>query len=153
MAVTDLGMERTSGGRCACAAVTFEFVGPPLAEVLCECPACRASPANAYQAALVVRSDQFRWVTGRALVNTYTVSMDARYSFCSACGSALPCEFVTRPYLWIPTTAMLRTGDSADVTHGSPFASALAGPAGCRGTRRFDERAVVARLPAERPSH
>ena len=58
-------------GGCLCGGVRFEvdaFVGP---FELCHCNRCRKVSGTAFMAAIGVRRDQFRWLSGTALIKRY----------------------------------------------------------------------------------
>ena len=82
-------------GSCLCGAVRFEVdrvVGP---FELCHCNRCRKTSGSAFLAAVGVRRDDFRWVSGRELIRTYDAPIVEsppayRSCFCERCGSPVP---------------------------------------------------------------
>lgn len=82
-------------GSCLCGGVTFElaFVSGPFE--LCHCSRCRKVSGSAYMAAVGVRRENFRFVSGQDLVRTYEASVVEappayRVCFCSKCGCCVP---------------------------------------------------------------
>jgi hypothetical protein len=82
-------------GGCLCGGVRFEIdraVGP---FEFCHCRRCRKVSGSAFVAGLGVRRDDFRWVSGRELIQAYEAPiLEAppayRVCFCSRCGSCVP---------------------------------------------------------------
>ncbi len=78
-------------GACNCGSVTFS-VGTSVSDVyVCHCSICRKSTGSGGIAVTVVPTDDFAWLEGAALVNTWhKPGHDWETSFCSRCGSPLP---------------------------------------------------------------
>jgi hypothetical protein len=62
---------------------------------LCHCRRCRKVSGSAFLAAVGVRRDDFRWLSGRELIRSYEAPiLEAppayRVCFCSRCGSCVP---------------------------------------------------------------
>ena len=82
-------------GDCLCGGVKFEIdrtVGP---FELCHCSRCRKASGAAFAAALGVRADDFRLISGAELIRTYEAPIREhppayRVAFCSRCGSPVP---------------------------------------------------------------
>jgi len=82
-------------GGCLCGGVRFEIdraVGP---FELCHCSRCRKVSGSAFMAGIGVRSDAFRFISGRELIRTYEVPLleappAYRVCFCDVCGSCVP---------------------------------------------------------------
>lgn len=82
-------------GGCLCGAVRFEIsqaVGP---FELCHCNRCRKVSGSAFMAGLGVRRDNFTWISGENVINTYDAAVlesppAYRVCFCSICGSCVP---------------------------------------------------------------
>jgi len=82
-------------GDCLCGGVKFEIdrtVGP---FELCHCSRCRKASGSAFAAALGVRADDFRLISGAELIRTYEAPIREhppayRVAFCSRCGSPVP---------------------------------------------------------------
>ena len=84
-------------GSCLCQGVAFEIDGTVVDLVYCHCAMCRKAHGSAFRARGKVRTSEFRWVRGEALVRSYTSSPGQHRSFCSACGSNLVTRFDTKP--------------------------------------------------------
>ncbi|MEJ2087891.1 MAG: GFA family protein [Gammaproteobacteria bacterium] len=82
-------------GSCLCGRVAFELdrvVGP---FELCHCPRCRKVSGSAFMAAVGVKAEDFRFVSGEEAIQTCTLPVRDRpppYSvaFCRHCGSPVP---------------------------------------------------------------
>jgi hypothetical protein len=82
-------------GGCLCGGVKFEIdraVGP---FELCHCSRCRKASGSAFAAALGVRADDFRLISGAELIRTFEAPLREhppayRVAFCSRCGSPVP---------------------------------------------------------------
>ena len=82
-------------GGCLCGGVEFEIdraVGP---FELCHCLRCRKASGSAFAAALGVRADDFRLISGADLIRTFEAPLREhppayRVAFCSQCGSPVP---------------------------------------------------------------
>lgn len=76
-------------GECFCGAIRYEVTGKLRDARSCHCSRCRkAFSAQASAYALVEPAD-FRWLSGEALLTTYTGEHGFGLSFCSTCGSTL----------------------------------------------------------------
>ena len=101
-------------GSCLCSGVRFEAdraVGP---FELCHCPRCRKASGSAFVAGLGVRPDDFRWLSGTELVQTFEAPIREgppayRAAFCSRCGSPVPIARTN----WIEIPAGLLDDDPA----------------------------------------
>lgn len=78
-------------GKCNCEAVTFE-VSTELTDVyMCHCSICRKFTGNTGAAVVVVKNEDFRWLTGNDHIASWKKSdADWQAWFCKACGSPLP---------------------------------------------------------------
>jgi hypothetical protein len=94
-------------GRCLCGDVQFELtraVGP---FELCHCSRCRRVSGSAFLAAIGVRRDDFRWLSGRERIGIYDAPIlreppAYRSCFCMRCGSTVPDPQDESPFLEIP---------------------------------------------------
>ena len=85
------------GGTCLCGVVAFEFDGPVSEFALDHCSRCRKATGSAFASELVVASDSFRWLRGRAGIRVYQapiVRSPPAYErwFCASCGGPVPRE-------------------------------------------------------------
>jgi len=79
-------------GSCLCGAMAWEVEGPPALMMSCHCSRCRRARAAAYATNAFYRLDQFRWIRGEDMADSYKVP-DAQFftqSFCRTCGSPAP---------------------------------------------------------------
>jgi hypothetical protein len=82
-------------GSCLCGAVSYQTTGNPIAFDFDHCSRCRKSSGSAFKAELVIKSTDFRWVTGQSLVKVYELPVREkppgyRRAFCVMCGSPVP---------------------------------------------------------------
>ncbi len=84
-------------GSCLCGGVAYEIRGPLRDVVDCHCSQCRKATGSAFRTRAAVRSADFRWTRGEALVTRYESSPGNQRSFCSRCGSTLGSFFPERP--------------------------------------------------------
>ncbi|WDE02750.1 GFA family protein [Thalassomonas viridans] len=78
-------------GNCNCGAVTFEITTEISDVYICHCSICRKSTGSGGIAVLVIANDDFHWLTGTKLINTWhKPGHDWQTSFCKNCGSPLP---------------------------------------------------------------
>ena len=79
-------------GSCLCGAMAWEVEGVPALMMNCHCSRCRRGRSAAYATNAFYRLDQFRWVRGEDMADSYKVP-DAQFftqSFCRVCGSPAP---------------------------------------------------------------
>lgn len=82
-------------GSCLCGSVEFEIekaVGP---FELCHCSRCRKVSGSAFVSGLGVRTEDFRLIQGRELIQTYEAPIIEnppayKTCFCTRCGSPVP---------------------------------------------------------------
>jgi hypothetical protein len=94
-------------GRCLCGGVRFELdraVGP---FELCHCPCCRKASGSAFAANLGVRAEDFRLLSGAALIRTFDAPIRERppayrAAFCARCGSPVPSPPTDAAWFEIP---------------------------------------------------
>ncbi|MEM6712154.1 MAG: GFA family protein [Pseudomonadota bacterium] len=78
-------------GRCNCGAVTFQIEQAPTDVYVCHCSICRKYTGSNGMPVVIVRKEDFRWLSGQSLI-THWKKPDADWesTFCSVCGSSLP---------------------------------------------------------------
>jgi hypothetical protein len=84
--------EGATPGSCLCGAMAWEVEGAPALMMNCHCSRCRRARGAAFATNAFYRLDQFRWLRGEAMADSYKVP-DAQYftqSFCRECGSPVP---------------------------------------------------------------
>ncbi len=84
-------------GSCLCQGVAFEIDGSVIDLLYCHCSMCRKAHGSAFRARGKVRTSEFRWVRGEALVRYYDSSPGQHRSFCAVCGSNLVTRFDDNP--------------------------------------------------------
>ncbi len=90
--------QRVSRGSCLCGRVRFEVTGEPLGMAYCHCSRCRKVGGHTN---LLLRAEQFRWVSGEECVARYQPEppYDLVRCFCRDCGSYLG-EPETDPHIF-----------------------------------------------------
>ncbi|MBC2595071.1 GFA family protein [Ruficoccus amylovorans] len=79
-------------GSCLCGEVTYEIEGDFGHFFLCHCDRCRKDTGSAHAANLFAWQAGMKWLTGETRVKTFHLPGTRHMkSFCSDCGSALPC--------------------------------------------------------------
>lgn len=84
-------------GSCLCGEVAFEAdeLSSPIGH--CHCRTCRKAHSSAFATTARARRDQFRWVRGEGLLESFESSPGKRRHFCSRCGSHLIAEWQDQP--------------------------------------------------------
>ena len=131
----------TVRGTCLCGAVSFELDGPLPKFYRCHCSLCRRQSGTAGNAATLVATERFRWLSGQTQVGSWTKASGFRSDFCRACGSPLPNLLRGQPYMWVPA-GLLDTEAALDFVVDLHLAS----KAGWEGTPKG--RAHFATMPA-----
>ena len=89
-------------GECLCGEVEFAVSGVLPNIYQCHCSLCRKATGSSANAALIVRSDNFQWVSGQDRIASYVNDTGYRSDFCSKCGSPLPNPLGGSAEYWIP---------------------------------------------------
>lgn len=79
-------------GSCLCGAMAWEVEGAPALMMNCHCSRCRRARSAAYATNAFYRLDQFRWIRGEDMADSYKLP-EAEFftqSFCRVCGSPVP---------------------------------------------------------------
>lgn len=95
-------------GKCNCGAVSFEVSGKLPALYHCYCTLCQKQAGTASNAATIVTSENFKWVSGELSIKKWTKDTGFSSHFCKSCGSPVPNIFKTK-YVWIPIGLMGET--------------------------------------------
>jgi hypothetical protein len=95
-------------GSCLCGQVSFKFWLPYLFFQCCHCSRCQKNSGSAHAANLLLKIEQFEWLTGQDLVKRYELPSAEYYctSFCSNCGSAMPWHSRNGRYILVPAGAL-----------------------------------------------
>jgi len=86
-------MSKKITGGCLCGQVRYELSGPFGQFHWCHCKRCRKSTGSAHAANIFFKPKQLNWLSGENLIKRYELPQAKRFSksFCSHCGSLLPC--------------------------------------------------------------
>ena len=82
--------KHTIKGSCLCGAVSFELSSPPELMNICHCSICRKITGSAYGVYAHVKTQYFRWHSGKESVSEFASSPENHRTFCRHCGSSLP---------------------------------------------------------------
>lgn len=92
-------------GGCLCDTVRYRLEGQPLRTTHCHCIHCRKSGASAFITWTVLKSADFRWLTGNPC--SYSSRSDVTRTFCGNCGTQLTFEDAAEPGFICITSASL----------------------------------------------
>lgn len=76
-------------GSCLCGGVRFEILGELGPIVFCHCAQCRKAQGSAFAANAPVKAEDFRVLSGAALLTEFESSPGKKRVFCRVCGSPL----------------------------------------------------------------
>jgi len=80
-------------GECNCGSVKFEIDTEPTGVYMCHCSICRRHTGTNGNAVLIVKHEDFRWISGEDEICTWKKpEHDWQIWFCRTCGSQLPGE-------------------------------------------------------------
>jgi hypothetical protein len=81
-------MESERLGGCECGELRYAISGEPVVTVACHCTQCQRQSGSAFGMTMVVRTDAFRWLSGRAQVFVTKADSGTRKEcvFCGRCG-------------------------------------------------------------------
>jgi len=100
-------MKNTHSGSCLCGAVQYKVDGDFERFYLCHCQHCRKDSGSAHAANLFSTSAALTWVLGKDNVVFFNLpSTRHSRSFCSVCGSALPCLQAEGKLLVVPAGSL-----------------------------------------------
>jgi hypothetical protein len=97
----------TLHGSCLCGGVRYEITGPLGRASHCHCAMCRKAHGAAFGSYARVKSVDFRFTTGAALVTSYRSSEHVIRTFCKVCGSTLQWLYEPRPEIQTVTLGTL----------------------------------------------
>ena len=82
----------TFKGSCLCGSVKYELTGEPRRFYHCHCSRCRKATGTGHASNIMVKKENFKWLSGEDLLKRYKVPEAERFytHFCSTCGSAMP---------------------------------------------------------------
>jgi hypothetical protein len=84
--------DKTVSGSCLCGTVLYEINGNVGIFQYCHCSRCRKFTGSAHSANLLVRPEQFRWLSGEEAIGRYEPPESRHFAtvFCRNCGSSMP---------------------------------------------------------------
>ena len=85
-------MEKEIQGSCLCGKVQFVIWGTCERFYFCHCSRCRKATGSAHASNILIKADQFRWISGEENIKKYDLETAQFFSksFCSNCGSPVP---------------------------------------------------------------
>lgn len=84
-------------GSCLCGGVQYEVSGPLFAMARCHCRECRKASGAEFATNASIRAENFRLVSGEALLAQYESSPGQARVFCGRCGSPIMKRFADKP--------------------------------------------------------
>ena len=87
----------TLNGSCLCGKIRYRINGPLHSVLNCHCSMCRKAHGAAFRTRAAVKTAEFEWLDGEALLTRYESSPGEHRSFCSRCGSNLVTTFDAKP--------------------------------------------------------
>ena len=69
---------KTLKGECLCGQVSWEMTGPYKFFGMCQCSRCRKVTGAAFATNLFMKSDQFKWLSGKENVDEYVMKPPIR---------------------------------------------------------------------------
>ncbi len=90
--IEDNAMSEAIKGSCLCGGVTYRYRGPEYVFQYCHCSRCRKFTGSAHSAHILVKPENFEWLSGEDLVGRYELPGARHFAtcFCTRCGSSLP---------------------------------------------------------------
>ena len=97
-------MYKTLKGECLCGLVSWQLSGPYEFFGMCQCSRCRKATGAAFATNLFVKADQFKWLSGKDVVNEYVMEPPNTFgnAFCENCGSRAPRFSSARGWMMAP---------------------------------------------------
>ena len=79
-------------GSCLCGEVTYQLDGNLGIFQYCHCSRCRKFTGSAHAANILVKPEQFSWLSGSQQIGTFIPEETKHFTtaFCKKCGSSLP---------------------------------------------------------------
>ena len=88
-------------GKCNCSLVSFEIRNNLPGLYHCYCTLCQKQGGTASNAATIVYSENFQWLSGQAVIRKWQKKTGFSSHFCGECGSPVPNIFKDI-YVWVP---------------------------------------------------
>jgi hypothetical protein len=89
-------------GSCLCGDVRFRVSGAVLEMGNCHCSECRKAYGAAFGTVAVVAKDDFTYISGEELIQSFPQSARVNRYFCGNCGSPLPMVEEWDPLVGVP---------------------------------------------------
>ena len=89
-------------GTCNCGAITFTLEGELPGLYQCHCSLCRKQSGTASNAATIVATEKFKWLSGESSITKWQKDTGFSSHFCMTCGSPVPNPLMNAKYMWIP---------------------------------------------------
>ena len=85
-------MDTQIKGSCLCGSVSYQFTRVKPVFQYCHCSRCRKFTGSVHAANIIVKPEQFEWLSGEPLVARFEHPEAKHFatSFCKSCGSSLP---------------------------------------------------------------
>ncbi|MBX2810783.1 MAG: GFA family protein [Myxococcales bacterium] len=84
-------VSRKKGG-CLCGALRYEIEGEIDGVWMCHCSNCRKASGGTGNAIVIVRQDNFHWLSGEDHRTTFELRPTYTITRCKTCGTPLPAE-------------------------------------------------------------
>ncbi len=104
-------------GQCFCGEVEFELSGEIPNIYQCHCSLCRKVSGSSSNSAMLVKSENFKWLKGENLISHFVNQTGFVSDFCSKCGSPLPNLLNTPNGYWVPAGLLEDTANMEIVAH------------------------------------
>ncbi len=104
-------------GRCLCGVIEFELDGDIPNLYQCHCSLCRKVTGSAANAAFIIASDQFEWISGSGQIREFITESGFKSHFCSTCGSPVPNLTSNDSAYWIPVGLLEASSQLELVAH------------------------------------
>lgn len=100
--------QMTFKGSCLCGSVTYELRGEAKRFYHCHCQRCRKASGTGHATNVMVKPDEFHWLSGESLLKRYKVPEAERFftHFCMECGSAMPRQVPELGMIVIPAGSL-----------------------------------------------
>jgi hypothetical protein len=101
----------------ACCKVEFKIDGSRFKLYQCHCSLCRRQSGSSSNAAAIIPTKKFRWLSGVEFISSWVKDTGFRSDFCSRCGSPVPNPLRNMPYVWVPAGLLENRGELEIVAH------------------------------------
>ncbi|RXJ71900.1 aldehyde-activating protein [Veronia nyctiphanis] len=104
-------------GKCLCGDVEFSISGHLPHLYQCHCSLCRKLSGSSSDTATFLNKEQFAWIKGEPIINSYRTDSGYRSDFCSKCGSNVLHLMDNRRQYWIPAGLLNDSKDNQIAAH------------------------------------